>query len=153
MLGYNTQLKCISLKQPYAYLLASGVKSIEIRKWNTNFRGEFLIHASKSVNTDALSVYPVEATDLVSGAIIGKAYLYGVKKYGNRDDFIHDFNKHFSVDKTNHESSFKRYGFLIHNSMLFEKSIPYPGKLGFFDVNPGLLNNNSLKESIWYFDL
>jgi hypothetical protein len=37
--------------------------------------------------------------------------------------------------------------------MLFENSMPYPGKLGFFDVELGLLNNNSLKESIWYFDL
>ena len=146
-------MKCISLKQPYAYLLASGIKSIEIRKWNTNFRGEFLIHASKTVHDEAKTVYHVDEADLTKGAIIGKAYLYGVKKYTKRDDFINDYGKHFSLDKANMESSFKRYGFLIHNSMLFEKSIPYSGKLGFFEVSSFTLETSDLQKSIWYFDL
>ena len=40
-------MKCLSLKQPFADLLALGKKTIELRKWNTKFRGEFLFHASK----------------------------------------------------------------------------------------------------------
>ena len=39
--------KCLSLKQPYADLLVAGKKTIELRTWNTKFRGEFLVHASK----------------------------------------------------------------------------------------------------------
>jgi hypothetical protein len=39
--------KCLSLKQPYAELLISGKKTIELRSWDTKFRGEFLVHASK----------------------------------------------------------------------------------------------------------
>ena len=45
-------MKCLSLRQPYAELLVSGKKTIELRKWNTNFRGKFLIHASKNVNKE-----------------------------------------------------------------------------------------------------
>ncbi len=40
-------LKCISIKQPYAELLAIGKKTIELRKWSIKFRGDFLIHTSK----------------------------------------------------------------------------------------------------------
>ena len=40
-------MKALSLKQPFAELIVSGKKNIELRKWNTKFRGEFLIHASK----------------------------------------------------------------------------------------------------------
>ena len=40
-------MKCLSLKQPFAELLISGKKTVELRKWNTKFRGKFLIHASK----------------------------------------------------------------------------------------------------------
>ena len=40
-------MKCLSLKQPFAELLASGKKTIELRKWNTRFRGRFLIHACR----------------------------------------------------------------------------------------------------------
>ena len=33
-------------------LLASGKITIELRNWNTQFRGKFLIHASKNVNKE-----------------------------------------------------------------------------------------------------
>lgn len=46
-------MKCISVKQPWANLIASGKKSIETRNWNTNYRGELLIASSKKPD-----VYP-----------------------------------------------------------------------------------------------
>jgi hypothetical protein len=49
--SYKT-MKSLSLKQPYAELLISGKKTIELRKWNTNFRGHFLVHASKNVDKE-----------------------------------------------------------------------------------------------------
>jgi len=36
-------MKALSLKQPFAELILQGKKTIELRKWNTKFRGEFLI--------------------------------------------------------------------------------------------------------------
>ena len=45
-------MKCLSLKQPFANLLALGEKTVELRKWNTKFRGKFLIHASKNMDIE-----------------------------------------------------------------------------------------------------
>lgn len=39
-------MKTLSIKQPYASLIASGIKDIENRTWKTNFRGRIYIHAS-----------------------------------------------------------------------------------------------------------
>ena len=39
--------KAISLKQPWANLVASGKKIIETRKWTTNYRGDLVICSSK----------------------------------------------------------------------------------------------------------
>lgn len=39
-------MKAISIKQPYASLIVSGIKNIENRTWKTNYRGRVLIHAS-----------------------------------------------------------------------------------------------------------
>lgn len=39
--------KAISLKQPWANLVASGIKTIETRKWKTNYRGEIVICSSQ----------------------------------------------------------------------------------------------------------
>ena len=63
-------MKCLSLKQPYADLLVSGKKTIELRTWNTKFRGGFLIHASKKVDKLRLKIDP---DSLVMGSIVGKA--------------------------------------------------------------------------------
>ncbi len=41
-------MKALSLKQPWANLIASGQKTIETRKWGTDFRGDLLIVSSKS---------------------------------------------------------------------------------------------------------
>ncbi len=40
-------MKALSLKQPFTELILQGRKTIELRKWNTKFRGNFLIHSSK----------------------------------------------------------------------------------------------------------
>lgn len=40
-------MKTLSIKQPWASLIALGIKDIENRSWSTNFRGRIYIHASK----------------------------------------------------------------------------------------------------------
>lgn len=43
-------MKALSIKQPWASLIAHGIKDIENRTWKTHFRGRIYIHASaKSV--------------------------------------------------------------------------------------------------------
>ncbi len=42
------RVKAVSVKQPWANLIASGQKTIETRTWSTNYRGELLIVSSKS---------------------------------------------------------------------------------------------------------
>ena len=41
-------MKALSIRQPWANLIASGQKTIETRKWKTNYRGDLLIVASKT---------------------------------------------------------------------------------------------------------
>lgn len=128
-------MKCLSLKQPYAELLATGRKTIEIRKWNTNFRGSFLIHASKNINKEACLTLDFDESNLVRGAIIGKAFVYDVIMYTTIEDFLGDHRKHFSIENLKLNHSFKRYGFLVNDALKFKKEIPYLGKLGFFEVS------------------
>lgn len=128
-------MKCLSLKQPYADLLAIGRKTIEIRKWNTNFRGPFLIHASKNINKDACLILGFDESNLVKGAIIGKAFVYDVIKYTTMKDFFGDRHKHYSIEEIKSNHPFKGYGFLVKGALKFRDEIPYLGKLGFFEVS------------------
>lgn len=40
-------MKALSIKDPYASMIYSGMKTIETRTWRTNFRGKILLCASK----------------------------------------------------------------------------------------------------------
>jgi len=123
-------MKCLSLKQPYAELLVCGKKTIEVRTWNTKFRGQFLVHASKKINEGACKRLKIDQTKLVTGAIIGKANLYDVLSYWSKDSFFMDKNKHFAG--SNYDKP--KYGFLVNQAKRFDILIPIRGKLRFFNV-------------------
>lgn len=44
-------MKALSIKQPYANLIACGRKTLEIRSWSTNYRGPFIVCASAKPDT------------------------------------------------------------------------------------------------------
>ena len=123
-------LKCLSISQPFADLIISGKKIIELRKWNTNFRGEFLIHAPIKIRTEDCKRLKINQK-LVTGAIIGKVELYNVKKYNSNKEIKADQKFHLA-SKNFHDRTF---GFMLKNAKSFRISIPYKGQLGFFDVD------------------
>ena len=124
-------MKCLSLKQPYAEFLVSGKKTIELRNWNTLFRGKFLIHTSKNVDKERSDSLGIDHSKLIRGAIIGAAVLYDVKQYKNKKELEIDKNKHCADIK---KFGFCKYGFMIKNAHRLRSSITYPGKLKFFEV-------------------
>ena len=48
-------MKVITIKQPWASLIASGIKEYEFRSWKTNYRGKLLIHAGCGVDKEISS--------------------------------------------------------------------------------------------------
>lgn len=53
-------MKALSIKQPWASLIAYGIKDIENRTWKTNFRGRIYIHASGTGVKDKFSALTKE---------------------------------------------------------------------------------------------
>jgi hypothetical protein len=45
-------MKCLSVKQPWASLIASGRKTVELRTWRTIYRGPIIICASSKPRLD-----------------------------------------------------------------------------------------------------
>ena len=124
-------MKCLSLKQPFAELLVSGKKTIELRKWNTKFRGKFLIHSSKNLDKERAISLNIDYTNLSQGAIMGTAELYDIKQYKSNSDFERDKNKHYADIKK--FDSYK-FGFMVKNAHKSRTPMPYSGRLRFFEV-------------------
>ncbi len=68
-------MKAITIKQPFATLIALGYKEYEFRTWKTNYRGEILIHAAKSVDAEAMKRFERYNLTYPTGCIIAKAVL------------------------------------------------------------------------------
>ncbi len=66
-------MKVITVKQPFATLIAEGLKEYEFRTWRTKFRGEILIHAGKGIDQKAMKRYEHLNLDYPLGCIIAKA--------------------------------------------------------------------------------
>jgi hypothetical protein len=125
----------LSLKQPWATLLAHGRKTIEIRRWNTKHRGKILIHAARipDPRTEAWALVPEEWLPLarLAGGIVGVGELTESVVYRTVDRFKVDRDKHL-----NDPAWFigpAMFGFVFTNLRVlpFRR---FPGWMRFFEV-------------------
>lgn len=127
-------MMALSIRQPWAWLILNRGKDIENRMWHTNFRGRFLIHASKGMTReeyeDGLDMAHIVAPSagelppfevLERGGIVGSVEL---------------------VDCVTASKSlwfFGRYGFVLRDARPLPFR-PYKGQLGFFDVQGDIVD-------------
>ena len=133
-------MKCLSVCQPFAELIVEGKKTIELRKWNTKFRGEFLVHAAKKILTEECKRMKISPSTITTGAIIGKVNLVDVKKYDSHKELLDDKKKHYSTL----EHTKNKYGFILEKPKKLRLPIPYLGKLNFFEFEPDEIKNNDV---------
>ncbi|BAW27543.1 hypothetical protein [Pseudomonas putida] len=134
-------MKALAIKQPWAWMIirpdltgvmarkiatASGeIKDLENRTWHTNFRGRFLVHASKGLTRQEywtaydfavhLGVIAPPMEELQRGGIIGSVELVD------------------SVDDSDSDWYMGEKGFVLRDPRPLP-FIPLKGQLGFFDV-------------------
>ena len=66
-------MKAITIKEPYATLIAEGYKEYEFRVWKTSYRGDILIHAGKSIDKENSKRFKHLNLTYSPGKIIAKA--------------------------------------------------------------------------------
>ena len=78
-------MKIITIRQPWAHLIARGSKNIENRTWQTLYRGPVLIHASLNINRALCRKYRLNPDSLERGGIVGIARIVDcVSKHPSR---------------------------------------------------------------------
>ncbi len=128
--------RALSLKQPWAALLAAGLKTVEVRNWPTARRGRVLIHAAQKPDArdEAWALVPpglAEAARL-NGGIVGAGDLVACLTYRSAEAFARDRDRHL-----NDPSWFEPpvlYGFEFAGLCLLPFR-PYPGWMRFFEVD------------------
>lgn len=127
-------MKAITIKEPYATLIAEGLKEYEFRTWKTNYRGEVLIHAAKTPNNENKKRFIDRNLEYKEGFIIAKAILTDcvevddklIKELLKKDKEVYK-NPSIKRDK-------KLFGFKLENVERINP-IEAKGQLGFWNYN------------------
>jgi hypothetical protein len=120
-------LPCISILQPYAWLIVNGHKDIENRGWATRFRGRILIHAGKKYSRrdhdeycdQMLEDFDIQLPafeDMPLGGIVGSATVV---------DCVRGHPSRWKMDDA--------WGFVLKDQRV-RPFVPYRGQLGIFRV-------------------
>lgn len=129
-------MKALSIRQPWAWFVAQGLKPLENRNWETQFRGEFLIHASggmtKAECEDCFDLVRQIPEALKAGRDAGLSY--DVLKKHHMGGFVGIAEVVGCVSESDSPWFFGKYGFEIANARPLAKIIPFKGQLGFFNV-------------------
>lgn len=127
-----SMLPCISVRQPWAWLIVNGYKDIENRNWKTKVRGRVLIHAAKGMTDEEwlnAMLFATRTCDLPQsvvdqaraevptqrGGIVGSVEIVDCVDGHRSPWFVGD------------------YGFVLRNARKLP-FIPYRGALSFFGV-------------------
>ena len=129
-------MKAITIKQPWATLIAEGYKEYEFRTWKTKYRGDILIHAGKGIDKKAMERFKHLNLEYPVGKIIAKAIITDCVKV---DDRLRDVIAKKDpivykgvINKTSND--WDGYGFKLEN---IEKINPIEvnGKLSLWDYD------------------
>lgn len=136
-------MKALSIKQPWASLIAHGIKDIENRTWKTNFRGRIYIHASAKVTDVEFSTS--QTAELFLNEIwlpeTGfKSELFNVSAIIGEVDIIDCVINHPSIwaEKSDWQevgwTEKQIYNWVLDNPVLYDKPIlNVKGKLSFWE--------------------
>lgn len=127
-------MKVITIKQPWATLIAEGYKEYEFRTWKTKYRGEILIHAGKGIDKKAMERFKHLNLEYPKGQIIAKAKLtdciYVDEEFSQKMYKIDSKVYKGLIDKENWDG----YGFKLENVKKI-KPISINGKLSLWDYD------------------
>ena len=137
----------ISIKQPWAALIAAGIKTIEVRTWPSNRRGPLLIHAAKVPDPRPeawawITTPELEQATKLLGGIVAQAELVGCKDYDTVQQFVADSSLHLNAEQWFQEKGLHGLVFRKVKPVPFHR---FPGNTFFFPVKTFTLSQQDVR--------
>lgn len=127
-------MKVITIKQPYASLIAAGIKEYEFRTWKTKYRGDILIHSGKSVDKKAVEKFKSYNLEYPCGCIIAKAILTDCIQINDEAKLMLKEKNNLVYENVIKNTECNEYGFKLENVKKIDP-IYINGKLSLWDYD------------------
>lgn len=126
----------LSIKQPWAALIAAGRKTVEVRTWSSPRRGPILIHAAKIPDPrpeawDALDTQEMRTAAEFRGGFVAVAEIVDCILYDSPEAFAADVGRHFNAPAWFRPPQFYGFVFAGIRPLAFRR---WPGNTSFFPV-------------------
>jgi hypothetical protein len=127
-------MKALSVRQPWAGLIGAGFKTIETRKWRTNFRGDLLIVSAQKADTMMYDLFKKDPLCHKRACTIAIVNVVGC---------VLMTTKHEEAAMCRTWPDMQLYAWILED-IRPTKNIPVTGKLSIFDL-PHLTYENLLE--------
>lgn len=132
-------MRCISVRQPWAWCIVNGYKPVENRTWSATWRGPILIHAGKEVDLESMRVVRRLLADAGEDPLaVPMAITLPVGGIVGRADLVDCVTRHPSP------WFFGPFGFVLSNARPLDL-VKCRGQLGLFEVDEAALGIASPK--------
>jgi len=118
----------LSVRQPWAELIIAGSKSIEVRKWCTDYRGPLWIHAGRTEDVELGRKFGL--VQLFKGGFIGRVILTTTVQFDS-DRWSRWRARHLSDGPMPQIA----YGWVLKDPVRLKEPLPAAGELGLFRPN------------------
>lgn len=124
-------MKVLTLKQPWATLVAEGIKKYEFRSWKTNYRGKILIHAGTGIDKKELEKFRDLNLEFPSKKILAEVEIEDCLELND------ELNKKIIAEKNIAYGSKYRTGYAwkLTNSKKINNDKEVKGQLGLWNID------------------
>lgn len=132
-------MKVLTLKQPWATLVAEGIKQIEFRSWKTNYRGKILIHAGTSIDKEAMIKFKDLNLSYPTARIVAETSIVDCIELDEKTnkDIVSQNNVAYGTKYRD------GYAWILSNTKKINSNKIIKGKLGIWNIELGDLYDNS----------
>jgi hypothetical protein len=125
------QFPALSVRQPWAELIVSGRKPIEVRTWERPYRGRIWIHAAKHVDESLDARFSIQQP--YRGGFIGSAELTSVEPF---DADSWDAWRKYHLDPGPFHPGL--FAWVLSHPRRLNTPVPTAGNVGLYQIDPEL---------------
>lgn len=137
VMGELLSAPVLSVRQPWASYLVSGLKTVELRSWSTRHRGWLWIHAAKKLDVEAVKLLELCGDDFSRGGLVGLAKLVDCVPFASEEEWLRLRGEHLSPGYY----SGMCFGWQFCDSFAIGQIIECPGELGLFHLSQGIIGS------------
>ncbi|MCL4868349.1 MAG: ASCH domain-containing protein [Anaerolineae bacterium] len=133
-------MKALSFRQPWAELVLQGRKTMDLRTYNTHYRGRLAIHASQTAEAEKCWENELNPDNLDAGGIVGTVELVDVIPLDEAA-----YQEHMEAHLAGRRWREGLYGWVLARPERLPELVPARGRTNLFNIDLDLAGSESLE--------